>query len=69
MSENGKSRTAFWRARCYLAVTAVLLSLGAARAENALGTPPYPDQSRAEYERVSKEITLSTERLAGSLPT
>jgi len=64
MSENGKSRTGLWRVRCYLAVTAVLLSLGAARAENALDTPPDPDQSRAEYERVSKEITLSSERLA-----
>ena len=64
MSENGKSRTGLRRARCYLAVAAVVLSLGAARAENTLDTPPDPDQSRAEYERVSKEITLSSERLA-----
>ncbi len=27
-------------------------------------SPPDPDQSRAEYEQVSKEITLSSERLA-----
>jgi septal ring factor EnvC (AmiA/AmiB activator) len=41
-----------------------MLSLGAARAENRLDMAPDPDQSRAEYERVSKEITLSSERLA-----
>ncbi len=40
-----------------------MLSLGAARAQNRLDMAPDPDQSRAEYERVSKEITLSSERL------
>ncbi|SJM34744.1 murein hydrolase activator EnvC family protein [Mesorhizobium delmotii] len=64
MSEDWKSRTGFWRARCGLAVAALMLSLGAARAQNRLDMAPDPDQSRAEYERVSKEITLSSERLA-----
>lgn len=64
MSEQGKSRAGFWRTRCGVAAAAVVLSLGAARAESTLDTAPDPDQSRAEYERVSKEITLSSERLA-----
>ncbi|MET2831955.1 murein hydrolase activator EnvC family protein [Mesorhizobium shangrilense] len=64
MSEQGKSRAGFWRTRSCLAAAAVLLSLGVARAENPLDTAPDPNQSRAEYERVSKEITLSSERLA-----
>ncbi|AZN96768.1 hypothetical protein EJ066_05380 [Mesorhizobium sp. M9A.F.Ca.ET.002.03.1.2] len=64
MSEGWKSRTGFWRACCGLAVAALVLSLGVSRAENRLDMAPDPDQSRAEYERVSKEITLSSERLA-----
>lgn len=64
MSEDWKSLTGFWRARCGLAAALLMLSLGAARAENRLDMAPDPDQSRAEYERVSKEITLSSERLA-----
>ncbi|MER8496310.1 murein hydrolase activator EnvC [Mesorhizobium sp. M1312] len=64
MSEDWKSRTGFWRARCGLAAAALVLSLGAAWAQNRLDMAPDPDQSRAEYERVSKEITLSSERLA-----
>lgn len=64
MSEDWKSRTGFWRARSGLAAALLMLSLGAARAENRLDMAPDPDQSRAEYERVSKEITLSSERLA-----
>ncbi|UVC16647.1 murein hydrolase activator EnvC family protein [Mesorhizobium onobrychidis] len=64
MSEDWKSRTGFWRARCGLAAAALMLSLGAAWAQNRLDMAPDPDQSRAEYERVSKEITLSSERLA-----
>ncbi|RWL18354.1 MAG: hypothetical protein EOR57_20485 [Mesorhizobium sp.] len=64
MSEDWKSRTGFWRARCGLAAALLMLSLGTARAENRLDMAPDPDQSRAEYERVSKEITLSSERLA-----
>jgi septal ring factor EnvC (AmiA/AmiB activator) len=47
-----------------MAVAALLLSFHAARAENTLDMAPDPDQSRAEYEQVSKEITLSSERLA-----
>lgn len=64
MSEDWKSRTGPWRARYGIAVAAIVLSLGVARAENTLDLAPDPDQSRAEYEKVSKEITLSSERLA-----
>ena len=64
MSEGWKSRTGSWRARCGIAAAALVLSLHAGRAENTLDMAPDPDQSRAEYERVSKEITLSSERLA-----
>jgi septal ring factor EnvC (AmiA/AmiB activator) len=64
MSEHWKSRAGLWRTRCGVATAAVVLSLCAVRAESTLDTAPDPDQSRAEYERVSKEITLSSERLA-----
>lgn len=65
MSEGWKSTTGgSWRARCGIAAAAILLSFHAARAENTLDITPDPDQSRAEYEQVSKEITLSSERLA-----
>ncbi|RUU06229.1 hypothetical protein EOD12_00560, partial [Mesorhizobium sp. M7A.T.Ca.TU.009.02.1.1] len=64
MSEDRKSRMGSWRARCGIAVAVLVLSLHAGRAENTLDMAPDPDQSRAEYERVSKEITLSSERLA-----
>jgi len=64
MSEGWKSKTGSWRARRGLTAVALLLSLGAARAENTLDQAPDPDQNRAEYEQVSKEITLSAERLA-----
>ena len=65
MSEGWKSTSGgSWRARCGIAAAAILLSFHAARAENTLDLAPDPDQSRAEYERVSKEITLSSERLA-----
>ncbi|WP_421915787.1 murein hydrolase activator EnvC family protein [Mesorhizobium sp.] len=64
MSEHWKSRAGLWRTRCGVAAAMIILSLGAARAESTLDTAPDPDQSRAEYERVSKEITLSSARLA-----
>ncbi|MER9304718.1 murein hydrolase activator EnvC [Mesorhizobium sp. M0293] len=64
MSEGWKSRTGSWRARCGIAAAVLVLSLHAGQAENTLDMAPDPDQSRAEYERVSKEITLSSERLA-----
>jgi septal ring factor EnvC (AmiA/AmiB activator) len=64
MSEGWKSRTGSWRARCGIAAAVLVLSFHAGRAENTLDMAPDPDQSRAEYERVSKEITLSSERLA-----
>ncbi|TPM90912.1 MULTISPECIES: murein hydrolase activator EnvC [unclassified Mesorhizobium] len=60
----GSSTGRFGRARCGVAAMAILLSFHAARAENTLDMAPDPDQSRAEYEQVSKEITLSSERLA-----
>ncbi|MER9294905.1 murein hydrolase activator EnvC [Mesorhizobium sp. M0621] len=64
MSEGWKSRTGSWRARCGIAAAVLVLSLHAGQAENTLDMAPDPDQSRAEYEQVSKEITLSSERLA-----
>jgi len=64
MSEHLQSRAGPWRTRCGVVAAAIALSLGAARAESTLDTAPDPDQSRAEYEQVSKEITLSAERLA-----
>ncbi|WP_027060383.1 murein hydrolase activator EnvC family protein [Mesorhizobium loti] len=60
----GGSTSSSWRARCGIAAAAMLLSFNATRAENTLDMAPDPDQSRAEYEQVSKEITLSSERLA-----
>ncbi|BCG92298.1 membrane protein [Mesorhizobium sp. 131-2-1] len=47
-----------------MTAAAIVLSLGPVMAENTLDLAPDPDQSRAEYEQVSKEITLSSERLA-----
>ncbi len=64
MSRQCKSRTAPLGMRCGMAAAATLLWLGHAWAENTLDTAPDPDKSRAEYEQVSKEITLSSERLA-----
>ncbi|MER8774406.1 murein hydrolase activator EnvC [Mesorhizobium sp. M0977] len=64
MSEDWKSRTGSWRVRYGIAAAVIAVSLGIARAENTLDLAPDPDQSRAEYEKVSKEITLSSERLA-----
>ena len=63
MSEDWKSRTSSWRARCGITAAALALSLGTVRAQNTLDMAPDPDQSRAEYEQISKEITLSSERL------
>ncbi|MBZ9760093.1 murein hydrolase activator EnvC [Mesorhizobium sp. CA8] len=65
MSEGWTSITRTWRSRCGLTLAVALVALGPVRAtENALDLAPDPDQSRAEYEQVSKEITLSSERLA-----
>ena len=50
--------------RCGFAAALLVLACGAVRAENALDTTPDPDRSRAEYERVTKEIGLSSERMA-----
>ncbi|WP_296746774.1 murein hydrolase activator EnvC [Mesorhizobium sp.] len=65
MSEGWNSRKRAWRSRCGLTLFAALVALGQARAAgNTPDSAPDPDQSRAEYEQVSKEITLSSERLA-----
>ncbi|PBC05929.1 murein hydrolase activator EnvC [Mesorhizobium sp. WSM3860] len=65
MSEGWNSRTRAWRSRCGLTLVAALIALGPAMAaENTLDVAPDPDKSRVEYEQVSKEITLSSERLA-----
>ncbi|CDX42445.1 Peptidase M23 [Mesorhizobium sp. ORS 3359] len=65
MSEGWYPITRTWRSRCGLTLVAAVVALGPVRAaENAPDAAPDPDQSRAEYEQVSKEITLSSERLA-----
>ncbi|MBW8908812.1 MAG: hypothetical protein JF620_07270, partial [Mesorhizobium sp.] len=65
MSEGWNPMTRAWRSRCGLTLVAAVMVLGPARAaENTLDMAPDPDQNRAEYEQVSKEITLSSERLA-----
>lgn len=63
MSEMGRSRASILHG-CGIAAVVFVLSLSAARAESTLDLAPDPDKSRAEYEQVSKEITLSSERLA-----
>ncbi|PTE06758.1 murein hydrolase activator EnvC family protein [Mesorhizobium helmanticense] len=63
MSEIERSRASILHG-CGIAAVAFVLSLSAARAENTLDQAPDPDKSRAEYEQVSKDITLSSERLA-----
>ncbi|TPM10891.1 MULTISPECIES: murein hydrolase activator EnvC [unclassified Mesorhizobium] len=63
-STTGSSTAGSWRARGGIAAAVVILSLNAAWAENTLDMAPDPDQSRAEYEQISKEISLSSERLA-----
>ncbi|RUV43330.1 MULTISPECIES: murein hydrolase activator EnvC [unclassified Mesorhizobium] len=65
MSEGWNSRTRAWRSRCGLTLVAALIALGPAMAaENSLDVLPDPNKSRVEYEQVSKEISLSSERLA-----
>ncbi|PBC10746.1 murein hydrolase activator EnvC [Mesorhizobium sp. WSM3859] len=65
MSEGWYPIMRTWRSRCGLTLVAAVVALGPVRAaENTLDAAPDPDQSRAEYEQVSKEITLSSERLA-----
>ena len=65
MSEGWYPITRAWRSRCGLTLVTALVALGPVQAaENSLDLAPDPDQSRAEYEQVSKEITLSSERLA-----
>lgn len=63
MSEQPVSRAARNGRRCLVAA-ALLALCGAARAEDSPVDPPDPDRSRAEYEQVSHEITLSAERMA-----
>lgn len=65
MSEGWYPIIRAWRSRCGLTLVAAVIALGPVRAtENTLDAAPDPDQSRTEYEQVSKEITLSSERLA-----
>mgnify|MGYP001206654107 FL=1 len=49
---------------CMAATAALALSLAAAHAQDASAPAPDEDRSRAEYEQLSKEITVSAERLA-----
>ncbi|OQM74683.1 murein hydrolase activator EnvC family protein [Pseudaminobacter manganicus] len=46
------------------AIVVVLLLPGMVHAENGTDTTPDSEQSRIEYERISNEITLSSERMA-----
>ncbi|TGP54460.1 hypothetical protein EN872_13900, partial [bacterium M00.F.Ca.ET.229.01.1.1] len=65
MSEGWYPIMRAWRSRCGLTLVAALIALGPAMAaENSLDVAPDPDKSRVEYEQVSKEISLSSERLA-----
>ncbi|TIW67610.1 MAG: hypothetical protein E5V58_28325, partial [Mesorhizobium sp.] len=65
MSEGWNLRTRAWRSRCGLTFVAALIAFRPALAAESTRDPaPDPDRSRAEYEQVSKEITLSSERLA-----
>lgn len=61
MFERTKSKPRFMRG-CLVA--AALVVSFSARAENTLDTTTGVEESRVEYERVSKEITLSAERLS-----
>ncbi|CAM5777147.1 murein hydrolase activator EnvC family protein [Mesorhizobium amorphae] len=61
MFERAKSKPRFMRG-CLVAA-ALVLSFSA-RAENTLETTTGAEESRVEYERISKEITLSAERLS-----
>jgi septal ring factor EnvC (AmiA/AmiB activator) len=61
MFERAKSKPRFMRG-CLVA--AALVVSFSARAENTLETTTGAEESRVEYERISKEITLSAERLS-----
>lgn len=61
MFERTKSKPCFMRGCLIAAAFVVSFS---AHAENTLDTTTGMDESRVEYERVSKEITLSAERLS-----
>ena len=62
MSEGGKSILVFWR--CCVVAAAVALLGSRALAQDAPDAAPDPDKSRAEYESVTHEITLSADRIA-----
>ncbi|HEY4191756.1 MAG TPA: murein hydrolase activator EnvC [Mesorhizobium sp.] len=63
MSEGRKSIIGFWRGGA-CAAAALMLLARPALAQDSTAQTPDPDQNRAEYESVSHEITLSSERLA-----
>ncbi len=68
MSEDRKPLAACWRSRVVAAAAPALLAgmllADAAAAQTALDSRPDPDRSRAEYQSVTREFTLSQERLA-----
>ncbi|MGB3897766.1 MAG: murein hydrolase activator EnvC [Mesorhizobium sp.] len=68
MSEDRKPLAACWRSRVVAAAVAALLAgvllADAAVAQTSSDSAPDPDRSRAEYESVTREFTLSQERLA-----
>jgi septal ring factor EnvC (AmiA/AmiB activator) len=63
MSEDRKTIKGFWRG-CGIAAAALVFFVGQAQAQDGPDVAPDPDRSRTEYESVSHEITLSSERLA-----
>jgi septal ring factor EnvC (AmiA/AmiB activator) len=64
MAERHKAAKSVRRGGMLAALALLLVPIGSAWAEDTLETAPDPDRSRAEYERVVGEVTLSTERLA-----
>lgn len=63
MSEGSRSIDKFRRG-CVVAAAALAFAAGGAWAQAGPDAAPDPDRSRAEYESVSREVTLSAERLA-----
>ena len=63
MSERPVLRAGRIGRRCLAAAAALVLAGGAHAQDSAAGAPD-PDRSRAEYEQISHEITLSAERMA-----
>jgi septal ring factor EnvC (AmiA/AmiB activator) len=64
MAERRKPAGGIGRGGMFAVLFLLLVPFGPALAQDTLDTAPDPDKSRAEYERVVGEVTLSAERLA-----